>query len=646
MSGKKYVTYEEFGAKGDGVTEDFAAIKAAHDYANEHGLPVKAKEGATYYIHDTRIDGVVKHIAIKTDVDFGNAEFIIDDRDMDGRPSASESMRKMSASNIFNVMPDVPNITLNDRELLDKIVSDGLRPGSKKINIGLGYPAMIIPFNNKYKVYRRCGYYSLAFGQVMHEVIVLDKDGNIDESTPIMFDYNYIDYIEVIRLDIKPITILGGKFTTRASRVNLVYRDENRNVTCYDIYIARGFAVCRSYTTVKGMKHYVTDEVTVKEQITDGVITHVSSSYAGFLVAMRANEVTFEDCIIQGRRAYTRPAGSLRGGTGGTYDFRANMINKIVVKNCVQSNFWINIDENDVITPAGEGDPGAVTSLYYLDRAGQKIKLHWGIGETDFCKNVQYIGSTMSRFDAHEGLYNGRIEGCTLNYISLTGKGDFSVENTRWFAEDPMLHSNALFHLRADYGCTWDGVIRGKGIKAYVYDSPAHLVYHGYMNWFCGYKTAMPSLDLEDIEFFNIETRKSLGIDKTVGIFSTNIAAEPRMHLENTLNKTAIFGYVDEDGDGLVDGTDIPYEHDRRLEFHRGVESESHVNVNPVTPPKFVRISVSNKTKYTVPDTANYMNVEGGGFFGKTEFISKNNKYIGTDHVGEKTETFEFVSIE
>ena len=47
METKNYVTYEEFGAKGDGVTNDFPAIYAAHVYANENGLPVKANDNAT-----------------------------------------------------------------------------------------------------------------------------------------------------------------------------------------------------------------------------------------------------------------------------------------------------------------------------------------------------------------------------------------------------------------------------------------------------------------------------------------------------------------------------------------------------------------------------------------------------------------------
>lgn len=44
------VTYEMFGAKGDGKTDDRAAIIAAHKAANETGAPVRAKDGATYYV--------------------------------------------------------------------------------------------------------------------------------------------------------------------------------------------------------------------------------------------------------------------------------------------------------------------------------------------------------------------------------------------------------------------------------------------------------------------------------------------------------------------------------------------------------------------------------------------------------------------
>ena len=44
---EKFVSYEQFGAIGDGAHDDFEAIAAAHAYANENGLTVKANAGAT-----------------------------------------------------------------------------------------------------------------------------------------------------------------------------------------------------------------------------------------------------------------------------------------------------------------------------------------------------------------------------------------------------------------------------------------------------------------------------------------------------------------------------------------------------------------------------------------------------------------------
>ena len=75
LAGAEVVTYERFGAKGDGVTDDLPSIVAAHREANERGLPVKARDGATYYIGGQDLTA-----EIKTDVDFGSAVFFIDEQ--------------------------------------------------------------------------------------------------------------------------------------------------------------------------------------------------------------------------------------------------------------------------------------------------------------------------------------------------------------------------------------------------------------------------------------------------------------------------------------------------------------------------------------------------------------------------------------
>ena len=78
MVNEKFVSYEDFGAVGDGEHDDMPAIVAAHAHANKTGLPVKAKDGATYYIGGGDLTAV-----IMTDTDFGTAKFIIDDRRLD-----------------------------------------------------------------------------------------------------------------------------------------------------------------------------------------------------------------------------------------------------------------------------------------------------------------------------------------------------------------------------------------------------------------------------------------------------------------------------------------------------------------------------------------------------------------------------------
>ena len=114
---KEFVTYEEFGAVGDGKTNDFAAIYKAHVYANENKLPVKANDSATYYICEPLIDGEVKSIPIKTSVEWGSANFIIDDTTI----KVGEETNAWRGTVIFVVLPDEPKYKIEDRETLEKI---------------------------------------------------------------------------------------------------------------------------------------------------------------------------------------------------------------------------------------------------------------------------------------------------------------------------------------------------------------------------------------------------------------------------------------------------------------------------------------------------------------------------------------------
>ena len=646
MENKKFVTYEDFGALGDGVCDDFAAIKKAHDYANEMGLPVKARDGATYYIHYTEVDGEVSEAIVKTDVFFGSAKFIIDDRDLS--PIETDETFKYAFKAIFRVESEYPMLKIEDRETLDKIEKLFISPGIKKIDLGLGYPAMIIPYSrrNEERIYRRKGYGGFT-GQMRHEVILLDKDGNVSEQTPIMYEYPHVDYIEVYRDDVKPITLSGGEFTTRASRVNALVDIGDGKTNEPGGYMFRGIVVYRPHTLIKGVKHYVTDEVTLKEQIKDGEYVHISSTYRGFYIALNTNDVTFEDCLMTGRRCYGRPKSCIRDGTGGTYDLAGNCVNKIVFKNCRQTNFWIKYDEKFDITPAKEGEPGAVPSIMLQKIQGLDVKVIWGVGGTNFCKNMEYIGCELSRFDAHEGLYNGKIIDSNINVMALTGVGEMIIENVKWFAADPLYIFNSLFHFRSDYGSTWQGDIKVKNFKAYYFDNEnITVLYHAYTNWYFGYDCYMPNIEIDGFEAFYQDTRKPLPEGSVIKLLGPSVIKEPNLHMANTKNVEAVYPYVDFDGDGFVDGTNVKYDTEymkNNNEYQRGVKCGSYKNLNKTVPPSIIKFkNVKGGLKISVPDTSL---CEDGGFFGKTKFITDNDlTYIGTKH--ENAKTFEFAGSE
>ena len=122
MSDKKFVTYEDFGAVGDGLTDDFAAICRAHDYANENGLPVKANGEKTYYVCNPVVDGEMRSAYIKTDVDWGSAKFIIDDTPI----SLDDDTKPWHGHIVFMAVSDHPKFRIDDEATLREISEAGI----------------------------------------------------------------------------------------------------------------------------------------------------------------------------------------------------------------------------------------------------------------------------------------------------------------------------------------------------------------------------------------------------------------------------------------------------------------------------------------------------------------------------------------
>ena len=251
---KTFLTYEEFGAVGNGVNDDFEAIIACHNAANEMRLPVVAKKGATYYI-----GGSSKTAIVKTSVDFTGAKFIIDDRSV-------ESI----TSYVFTVLSDFEMQKIN--------INSELLSTSKKVKTELNGNYFVKVCNSNSRIYIRKGL-NMNNGTAMQEVFVLDKEGNVYPS--VNWDYTEITEAYARCTDDQPITITGGHFVTIANEQESFYR-----------YHQRGFEIRRSHVVMSDIYHTVENE------------GDHGAPYHGFIRANEAFDVTIKDSLLTPRLIY------------------------------------------------------------------------------------------------------------------------------------------------------------------------------------------------------------------------------------------------------------------------------------------------------------------------------------------------------
>ena len=270
------VTYEMFGAKGDGKTDDRAAIVAAHKAANEKGLPVRARDGATYYVKSDEGTAVVK-----TDVDFGTATFVIDDTEV-----------KNLHSTLFAVTSE------RDEVRVEGVKS--LRRGQKNLGAELPGKCFVHLWYDGAKRYIRYGPNQNS-GTAQQEVLVADADGTIDGDTPPLWDYDGITGIFARPIDERTLVVRGGTFVTVANRAESRY-----------LYHHRGFSINRSNVRIEGLRHEVTGE-----------LDH-GAPYAGFLSISHCAFVTVTNCTLSAHKAYETIGSAGTRVPMGSYDISVN----------------------------------------------------------------------------------------------------------------------------------------------------------------------------------------------------------------------------------------------------------------------------------------------------------------------------------
>jgi hypothetical protein len=284
------VRYSDFGARGDGKTDDIDAIAATHAFANQHGLLVIADEGATYYI-----GGKERTAVIRTDTDFGTAAFIIDDTEVQNR---NVSIFMVSSS----LRPFKP----------EGIAS--LRRNQEKIDVSLPGSCLITVTNSHVRRYIRFGL-NQNNGSPQTDIFVVDKNGRVDMDAPIIWDFDQISEITALPMDETTLKITGGCFTTIANKAESKYT-----------YYSRNIAIRRSNVLVNGLEHRVTGE------------GDHGAPYGGFINIRDCSYVTVQNTILTGHKTYRTIGSAGKPVSMGSYDISVNRALNVSFLNCSQTN--------------------------------------------------------------------------------------------------------------------------------------------------------------------------------------------------------------------------------------------------------------------------------------------------------------------
>lgn len=248
-----FVTYEAFGAVGDGKQDDSRAIQKAHAYANEHRLPVRGKEGAVYYM-----GGRTLTAEIQTDTDWSGATFILDDRE-------AENVKK-------------PVFLVTSRLQAYDLDISSFQKDQKQLGRTLPTDCFVTIEDVNHRKYIRFGL-NVDNGTEQTDCFVVRKDGTIEN--PIIWDFPEVTSCVAHPVDEEPLTLTGGTFVTIANQAERVYN-----------YYWRNIEIRRSNTQVVNLSHTNTEE------------GESGSPYRGFLRIADCAYVTVKDSYFTGHKIY------------------------------------------------------------------------------------------------------------------------------------------------------------------------------------------------------------------------------------------------------------------------------------------------------------------------------------------------------
>jgi hypothetical protein len=414
------VTYEVFGAVGDGVADDLPAICKAHSHANRNGLRVRSNPKATYQLGRRALTAV-----IATDTDWSTSRFLIDD---------SQDVENHRAP-LFDV------VSLLEPE---RIKIERLAPGQTRLDVQPTNDCLVIVENARRKIFIRRGL-NQNDGTAQREVFILRRDGSLEGG--IDWQYDAVTRTKAKPIDPQPLFLRGGVFTHVGNRMR---QEKGYN------YWGRNIRITRSNTEVDGLTHRVTGE------------TDVGHPYGGFLNIQMCANITLRNCSIDGRKTYKTIGSAGKPVSMGSYGYSASMVVNFRMLGCRMENIndrsrWGVIGSN------------FMKNILLEDCALSRMDVHQGVSGSYIIRRctLGYAGLNAvgrGRLVVEDStLHGGNLIAFRSDYGS-PWDGDVLIRNCRWIPNAGAAARPVLFNMNNDgthdfgYPCSMPREIRIDGL--------------------------------------------------------------------------------------------------------------------------------------------------------------------------------------
>jgi hypothetical protein len=416
------VTYEAFGAVGDGITDDLPAICAAHAHANTHGLPVRSDPKATYHLGRRALTAI-----IATDTDWNTSRFLIDD-------SQGVENHRAPLFEVVSLLPAVP------------LAIERLAQGQTRLDLRPAGDLLVLVENAQRRIFVRRGLNQNA-GTAQQEVFILRRDGSLEGGVD--WDYDVVTRVEARPIDPQPLVLSGGSFTHVGNRMA---QEKGYN------YWSRNLRISRSNTEVRDLTHRVTGE------------TDVGRPYDGFLNIRQCAHITLRNCSIDGRKTFRTLGAAGRPVSMGTYGYSVSLVVNFRMLGCRMDEGRLNDRSRWGVIASN-----FMKNILLEDCALSRMDVHQGVSGS-FVIRRSTLGHAglnavgRGRLVVEDSVLHGRN---LIRFRSDYGSpwdGDVLIRNCRWIPHAGDVASPVMFALSNDgthdfgYPCSMPREVRIDGL--------------------------------------------------------------------------------------------------------------------------------------------------------------------------------------